>query len=348
MCTAFDPILGTGGTYVLYPPTSPLVVSKFPLAPGFQTVCVITNLGPNPPPIVTITKATNPGTGPWSFIFDIVETGEPADSLFVTLSNSQPTATVQLLPNREYTVTERAAPGYVQSGVLCGPEGGDNVFTTTSEGPFSIGCRATNTQLATATVTKAVLPGTATGWSFNLTISPVPEGETATKPATSAAPSATWTGLVPGSAYTITEATAPGFVPISIDCGAGSPTFTPSPGAAVSCLAVNRQLASLSVTKSVTDAVAGEAWAFDFTIAPVPAGETATKSAASAAATVSWAGLVPGTAYTITEAAPANPRFAAGTLTCGAASAPGTTWGERHTDPRPGDRMHGHQPAAAG
>ena len=70
--------------------------------------------------------------------------------------------------------------------------------------------------------------------------------------------------------------------------------------------------ASVDVTKTV----AGNAvmWSFDFTIAPVPAGETATKSATNAAPTVGWDGLVPGTSYTITETNVAG--FITGTLTC--------------------------------
>ena len=70
--------------------------------------------------------------------------------------------------------------------------------------------------------------------------------------------------------------------------------------------------ASVDVTKTVAGNTA--AWSFDFTIAPVPAGETATKSATNSAPTVGWDGLVPGTTYTITETNVAG--FVTGILTC--------------------------------
>ncbi len=72
---------------------------------------------------------------------------------------------------------------------------------------------------------------------------------------------------------------------------------TPAVGAA--------QLASqVDVVKSVEGLADDEGWSFDFVISPVPPGEVATKTASgvgNGAGGVSWAGLVPGATYTISE-----------------------------------------------
>jgi uncharacterized repeat protein (TIGR01451 family) len=96
---------------------------------------------------------------------------------------------------------------------------------------------------ASVDVTKTVA-GNAPTWSFDFTISPVPAGETATKTATNAAPSVGWDGLVPGTAYTVTETSVTGFITGTLTCtggtnASGTSTFTPAAGQAVTCAITN-------------------------------------------------------------------------------------------------------------
>jgi uncharacterized repeat protein (TIGR01451 family) len=256
---------------------------------------------------VQVTKTVS---GAWpaggvDFTIDPVPAGEAA-----TKTANSGAATVSwsgLDPSVEYTITEENLPGYINGSVACG-EGGNSFTPAPGE---DVTCAVTNTQLGSVQVTKTV-QGTWPSGGVAFTISPMPAGQPATKTATQASPTVSWTGLAPGQTYTIAEANLPGYVNGAIDCD-GDNVFQPAPGQNVTCEVTNIQLASVDVTKTV--APAGETgWSFDFTISPVPAGETATKAATSSAPTVGWDGLVPGTEYTVTEENDTD--LVTGTLTC--------------------------------
>lgn len=79
-------------------------------------------------------------------------------------------------------------------------------------------------------VTKEVAGTARTDWSFDLSISPVPQGQPAVRTVTAAAPLARWIGLQPGVAYTVSEAPADGYLYRGLTCGdgpSGSTTVTP-------------------------------------------------------------------------------------------------------------------------
>lgn len=79
-------------------------------------------------------------------------------------------------------------------------------------------------------VTKEVTGTARTDWSFDLSISPVPQGQPAIRTVTAAQPLARWTGLQPGVAYTVSEAPANGYVFRGLRCGdgpSGATTVTP-------------------------------------------------------------------------------------------------------------------------
>jgi uncharacterized repeat protein (TIGR01451 family) len=210
-------------------------------------------------------------------------------------------------PSVSYTITEENLPGYINGSVACG-EGGNSFTPAPGE---DVTCSVNNTQLGSVQVTKTVQGAWPSG-GVAFTISPVPAGQQATKSATQASPTVSWTALAPGQTYTVTEANLPGYVNGAMDCD-GDNVFQPAPGQNVTCEVTNVQLASIDVTKTV--APAGETgWSFDFTISPVPAGETATKAATSSSPTVGWDGLVPGTEYTVTEQNDTD--LVTGTLTC--------------------------------
>lgn len=99
---------------------------------------------------------------------------------------------------------------------------------------------------ATLEVTKEVSGTARTDWAFDLSISPVPQGQPATRTVTAAAPLARWTGLQPGVAYTIAEAPADGYVFRGLTCGSGpggsttvTPDAAPSAPQTIGCVALN-------------------------------------------------------------------------------------------------------------
>jgi len=263
---------------------------------------------------VSATKSVLPAdaTG-WSVDFTISPVPAGGEATKAATAD-EPTVTWEgLLPGTAYSVTEGAMPGFVPGTVSCD----EGASTFTPQPGDEVSCVVTNTQLASVSATKSVLPADATGWSVDFTISPVPAGAEATKAATADEPTVTWEGLLPGTAYTVTEGAMPGFVPGTVGCAAGSNTFTPTPGQAVSCAVTNAKFASVTATKSVLPA-ATAGWAVDFTISPVPSGQFGTKTATGTAPTVTWEGLLPGTQYTITEGT--MPGFTSGLVTCGAGS----------------------------
>ncbi len=284
----------------------------FSAAPGITSTCTVTNteLG-----AVDVTKSVDGTSTDWAFEFTIspVPAGETA-----TKTATAGSATVGwdgLIPGTDYTITEADVDGYISGDVDCG----DGPTFSAAPGITST-CTVTNTELGAVDVTKSV-DGTSTDWAFEFTISPVPAGETATKTATAGSATVGWDGLIPGTDYTITEADVDGYISGDVDCGDG-PTFSAAPGITSTCTVTNTELAEVAVTKTVVPVETG--WSYDFTISPVPAGETATKSATAAAPAVSWDGLIPGTEYTVTELEGSD--LVTGTLTCtDGTNAPGTS-----------------------
>ena len=296
--------------------------ATFTPAPGETVTCTVTNVELAN---ASVTKTVQ-GAADWAFDFTISpdpdgDGGQPATQ---TATDEDATVTwTGLDPSVAYTVTETQVGGFITGTLTC--TGGTNAVGTSTFTPLpgqAVTCAVTNTALASVDVTKTVQG--AADWAFDFTISPDPDGDggqPATQTATDEDDTVTWTGLDPFVQYTITEAAEPGFINGSINCD-GDAAFTPTPGETVACAVTNIALASVDVTKTVAGSAA--AWAFDFTISPVPAGETATKSATNSAPTVGWDGLVPGSSYTVTEANAAG--FITGTLTCtGGTSGSGTS-----------------------
>ncbi len=294
--------------------------STFTADPGDLVECTASNVELAD---VSVTKGVVGTATDWSFDFTIspVPLGETATK---TATAGSPNVSWNgLTPGLEHTITETPVAGFVTGTLICGGEDAVGASTFSADPGESVECAVSNTQLGSAAVTKSVA-GTATNWSFDFTISPVPAGETATKAASAASPTVSWNGLVPGLSYTVAETPVAGYVTGTLNCagganGTGTSTFGVAPGAQTACTITNTQLASATVTKSVQPAETG--WSFDFTITPVPLGESGTKTATSASPIVSWNGLIPGTSYTITELRDTD-------LVVGAMSCSGGTSGE--------------------
>jgi uncharacterized repeat protein (TIGR01451 family) len=117
-------------------------------------------------------------------------------------------------------------------------------------------CTITNTELADVEVTKTVEPAEG-DWSVDFTISPVPDGETATKTATAAAPTVAWNGLVPGADYTVTEVVGNDLVVGTMTCtggenAIGTSTFAPAAGESIACSITNTRITDIEIVKTTS------------------------------------------------------------------------------------------------
>jgi uncharacterized repeat protein (TIGR01451 family) len=338
VCTSYDPIAGTDVTRTLYSDGGDGPDTAFPVAPGREAVCLVSNIGP---PTLTVEKTTVGGIG-GPFGFEVANGGGVTALSATTSAADTPTLVDEgllvLAPGAVSVVESSVAAGFYAGDLTCtltAADGGTSQLTgsavegvptgvdTEVAAGDTLACVQSNLAAGSVSIEKAVDPPDASGWSFDFTIDPVPTGETATKTATAAAPIVGWGNLRPGVDYTLAEGTFDGFLNGDFVCsnGTAGPVITPAAGEAVTCTADNIELASVSVTKSV-DGTAAD-WAFDFTIDPVPTGETATKTATAANATVGWNGLVPGADYTITEADADG--YITGTLSCGGTDTQGTS-----------------------
>jgi hypothetical protein len=157
---------------------------------------------------------------------------------------------------------------------------------------------------ASISVTKSVEPASIADWAFDFTLDPAPPVGGATLTATAASPTVTWSDLLPGTTYTVTETPVDGFESGTIDCGDGTGSVAPTPGSTVECTVTNvaqAQTAGLSVVKSVTGDGAPTDWSFQFDITPAPLEGPASVTVTDEQPSASFSGLEPGTTYTVSE-----------------------------------------------
>ncbi|MBO1268557.1 DUF11 domain-containing protein [Arthrobacter cavernae] len=293
-------------------------------APGQTITCTFVNRAA--PGAIQVTKSVEgvADDHAWSFGIAIspVEAGVTSPQEASGTGDGSDTVTFQpLVLNKQYTITEEEpAAGWTQGETTCS--------TGADENPQLAGFQVTITQpgqLITCSLVNTAAPGdvevtkTVTGvlpdfaWSIPFTVSPVPDGETGTKNATTADPTVGWGSLLTGESYTVTEQLPAGWTGGAITCTVTHAdgttevvgnTIVVEAGDSIACAVTNAVLpGELTIVKT---AVGGNG-SFDFTITGAENGvetqETIVTAGGTGTATVA---LVPGVHYTVTEVNPGS------------------------------------------
>ncbi len=312
------------------------------VGPGETVTCTFTNIAA--PAALSLTKSVSgvDSTYPWSFDFTLTPPGTPSGTkTFAGTGNTTSVAQTWtgLVPGQSYTLGEQAAPGW-SSSISCTLTAADGSISSSTTLPFTfiaqpgeaIGCAAGNAaQPATLNVTKSVtgLDPAADWGPFTITLTPgaTPASDVVSK----ADPLAQFSGLVPGTSYSLNETLAPGWIAGSFSCSvihAGSNTSTPigapplsvQPGDQIACGITNAaQPATLQVIKTAVGA--GGDFTFPVSGLASPISISLATQGVQGSALVD---LVPGAEYGVAESDP-GATWIQGLMNCTFVAADGST-----------------------
>ncbi|WP_022889667.1 prealbumin-like fold domain-containing protein [Agromyces italicus] len=301
--------------------------------PGEFVECTYTNTQRGE---IRVDKETIPDE--WDQDFDFSLVGEDTDEQFTindaTDDEADPWSSGLIVPG-DYTATETVPEHWELESISCGTPEGASTAIVLAPGAV-ITCVFTNEALpGSVTVTKNVV-GVADGfeWAFDLTISPVPGVQPGTQTVTGAgdgSDTATWTDLVPGEQYTVTETAVDGWNLGEITCTGGGGELTDlngdEPGFAfvaeidteIDCALTNEAVpGEIEIAKST---VGGDG-TFDFELTPldaegVPSGAPIVESVTTEAGqgTAVFEGVLLGSRFSLGEADPGE-EWIAGDLAC--------------------------------
>ena len=312
------------------------------VGPGETVMCEFTNIAV--PATLSLSKAVS-GVDPtfaWSFDFTLTPPGSPSGTkTFAGAGNTVagPQTWTDLVPGQSYTLAEQAAPGWISS-ISCTLTAADATVTSSTALPFTftaqpgqtIDCAAANAAVpATLDVTKAVtgLDPSADWGPFTVTLTPsaTPASDVVSK----ADPVAQFSGLVPGTPYSLAETLAPGWVAGTFSCSvthAGSNTATPVgappiaalPGDHIACGITNTaQPATLQIIKTAI----GSGGDFTFPVSGLPSPISISLPDQGVQASIP-VDLVPGAYYGVSETDP-GASWIKGIMTCTFVAADGST-----------------------
>jgi hypothetical protein len=298
---------------------------------GQEILCTATNRAN--PATGTITKTTSGGDGNFTFQLRPLPNGQPTTVTVTTEGGSGTAELPSLTPGTTYALSETHQQGWAAGELTCTatPPGGEarelDVDGFTVAPGEVLACQAQNQALVSLTLTKSV-DGVAEGfaWQFAFTLDPAPSHTVAGSGPHSGAVS--WTDLVPGTTYTLSEDVRDGWTSDGLTCTGlndldpETPGWqvTPQNGQEISCTSTNRATAGSGViTKSTTS---GDD-SFDFLLRPLPDGQptTITVTTEDHRGSADLPSLVPGTMYALAE--PAMEGWTRGELTCTATPAGG-------------------------
>ncbi|HEY1105007.1 MAG TPA: hypothetical protein VGE78_02570, partial [Agromyces sp.] len=301
------------------------------LADADAAVCFFTNRADTATLTLEKTVAgADPGLG-WSFGFELVA----ADGTIVGRTATEAAPVVSwdaLVPGAVYTLREAGAAqaGWTRSPITC--QGMPDIDPAAPEYQFTalpgqaVTCTAENTAAPSSISVAKVATGIGTEleWSFDLHIDPLPDGETDPKTVNGVGQSgetATWSGLVAGRSYSITEDDAPGWTN-RLSCtgvtdeqpGVAGLQFTAPVGQSLACTFINEAVPGNGTLTKTSLGGDGE---FEFVLVdldngidPVPVPVTT----AGGTATITLPSIFPGVRYSFVETD--HPDWIEGSLTC--------------------------------
>lgn len=276
---------------------------------------------------------------PWSFDFELTDEST-GDVRVITLTSETPSIEVtDIVPGADYSLVEVAKEGW--AGTLdcevVDNRAADDGWQFNLQPGTSFSCSAENTAApASVSVTKTVTGVTDDyEWSFPFALTPsdgvTPEGgEQSISGTGESSKAATWTGLLAGEIYTITELPVPGWVQGTLTCAGfegdmdedpASFTFMAEPGAEISCEVENTP-EPIDIT--IFKAARGGDATFQYVLTPLdPAGEAIVSSVVTEGGfgTATFTGLTARGLYSLAERD--LPGWIEGPLLCTVAHADG-------------------------
>lgn len=302
------------------------------LPDGGVVVCFFTNVAA--PASLSLTKTVD-GAAPgfdWSVGVELVGPDGTVDGR--TATTAVPTvAWGELVPGATYTVREAgtAPPGWTRGEVTCeGLTDADLAtpgFQLVATPGQDVVCAVENT-VATSSISVAKV---ATGiggdlpWSFDVGIDPVPAGATSPQTVSGAGQAAdvvTWSGLVPGTTYSIAETPVPGWTAAGAVCTGITDTDPDAPGiqfvapvaADVSCTLTNT---AVEGSGTLTKTSLGGDGTFEFVLTDLDGAVdpiTVPVTTVGGTVTLDLPQIVPGVRYSFVESDAEG--WVEGALTC--------------------------------
>lgn len=308
---------------------SPIAIT---LSPGETVECTVLNTATKGRVTVEKNVTGVPEGYDWSFPISIspVPAGQQGT---INATDDEPIVEWKDLDvGTQYTLTEGDLEGWDEGTITCtgiADESDAAGFQFTVTPGLSLECEVTNdAEPGEVSVTKTVA-GVAddTAWEFDLTIDPadgVAPGATQTVSGTgNTSDTVTWTNLVVGEEYTITEALPVGWTGGVVECGPDSneqlpgDQFVVTPGFSLECSVRNEaDPASAKITKTSV----GAGGSFTFVLTPIdPAGDPVEQvivtPAGGGVGETTFTDLVPGATYSLAEQDP-GAGWVAGDLVC--------------------------------
>lgn len=290
---------------------------QFSVPPAFDLQCTATNTAT--PATVSVEKTVTDVTPGYEWSFDF--TLDPSDGVTPgatqTIDGTGPgtgSATWEgLLPGETYTLTEEAVPGWMPGTLTCaGVEDLDpsaDVVEFVATPGLALSCTITNTpEPIDLEIVKTALGGDATFQWVLTPLDPVGPAIVATVATEGGTGTATLTGLVAGTTYSLDELDFEGWIEGELECtvthadGSAEPIdvsgFTVEPGDQIACTIENQAVGTIVIVKNVE----GPDGTFDFTGTWLdPADFSITTSAGTGSAT--FPNVIPGS-YQVSETDP--------------------------------------------
>ncbi|MFF2389822.1 DUF5979 domain-containing protein [Agromyces sp. NPDC058104] len=304
------------------------------LDPGETVVCTYSNTELSTIIVDKVVPGVGeiPGGANQEFPFTFAGDGE---QVFALTDGEQPQTFGSLLPG-DYSVTEGDTPNWDLTGLECTPSDGVDTEGATAnidlEAGQTVVCTFTNAPETGDVTVRKIVEGVPQGYPFDfeITISPAVGAQPATQHVTEADASVSWSDLVVGETYTLTEGDEGGWNEGGFVCNGGDLEdaddslagfqFEVTPGLSISCTITNVAVpGEVTVTKHVTGVPDGFEWSFPLTISPadgvLPQAEQTVTGVGNVTDSVTWTNLEIGTVYTVTEGE-LPPGWSGGTVTC--------------------------------